>query len=253
MANHGRPDPLLEKVESFQNLLISAATGGAPLAADYKSLRQELTNHQVTKEALPRFVYTCRDLDQFWQFIKYKYSTYQERRDFIWQEFSVLLLALESQPSSVLKLPNNEAIEKLSTDSVQTAWNRALSRLATDPEAAITSARSLLETVCKHILEDLGIAYDDAAEMPKLYRQTSEALNVAPSQHTEPVFKQILGGCTSVIEGLAALRNKLGDAHGGGKARARPAARHALLAVNLAGTMTSFLVATWEQRKSADK
>jgi hypothetical protein len=67
----------------------------------------------------------------------------------------------------------------------------------------------------------------------------------------EPVFKQILGGCTAVVEGLGALRNRLGDAHGGGIRRVRPLPRHAQLAVNLAGSMTSFLVATWEARKGS--
>jgi len=103
-----------------------------------------------------------------------------------------------------------------------------------DPEGAITASRALLETVCKHILDDLSLSYDDSAELPKLYGITAEALTIAPSQHTEKVFKQILGGCTSVIEGLGALRNRLGDAHGGGRLRAKPAARHAQLAVNLA-------------------
>src|SRR3546814_15117838 len=60
---------------------------------------------------------------------------------------------------------------------------------------------------------------------------------------------QILGNCQSVVESLGALRNKLGDAHSGGPKRARPAARHAELAVNLAGSMATFLVATWEARK----
>ncbi|WP_042491478.1 abortive infection family protein, partial [Sphingomonas parapaucimobilis] len=60
----------------------------------------------------------------------------------------------------------------------------------------------------------------------------------------------ILGNCQSVVESLGALRNKLGDAHGGGPKRARPAARHAELAVNLAGSMATFLVATWETRRT---
>jgi hypothetical protein len=43
-----------------------------------------------------------------------------------------------------------------------------------------------------------------------------------------------------------ALRNKLDDTHGGGPKRARPAARHAEPAVNLTGSMATFLVATLE-------
>ena len=51
-----------------------------------------------------------------------------------------------------------------------------------------------------------------------------------------------------MVESLGALRNKLGDAYSPGPKRARPQTRHAELAVNLAGAMAKFLVATWEAR-----
>jgi len=69
-----------------------------------------------------------------------------------------------------------------------------------------------LETVCKHILDDLGVEYDPATDLPGLYKLTAEALSLAPSQQTEPILRRILAGCTSVVEGVGALRNKLGDA-----------------------------------------
>jgi hypothetical protein len=244
------PDPLVEKVETLQNMLTATATGGSS-DGGYEDLRRELLNNPLTKAGLPRFVHTCRDLSQFWQFIKYKYGTYAERRQYIWGEFRPLLDALESRPSSPVQPSDEEILAKLSGEAVQLVWHRALERRATDPEGAITSARALLESVCKHILDDIPVTYEDSADLPKLYRLTSEALKIAPSQHTEHVFKQILGGCTSVVEGLGSLRNRLGDAHGGGKQRVKPAPRHAQLAVNLAGAMTSFLVATWEARKNA--
>ena len=78
----------------------------------------------------------------------------------------------------------------------------------------------------------------------------AKVLNIAPSQHSEPIFKQILGGCTAVVEGLGALRNRLSDAHGQGKRPVRPAARHAELAVNLAGAMATFLVTTHAAKTS---
>jgi hypothetical protein len=246
------PDPLLAKVETLQNMLVAQATGGgAAEYGDYGALRAELLRNPLTKDGLPKFVHTCRDLGQFWQFIKYKYGTYAERREYLWGEFRPLLEALESRPNAPVHISDEQLLSRLSSETVQSVWNRALERRISDPEGAITSARALLETVCKHILDDLGIAYEDTAELPKLYRATSETLQIAPSQHSEAVFKQILGGCTSVVEGLGALRNRLGDAHGAGRARVRPAPRHAQLAVNLAGSMTSFLVATWEARKKA--
>jgi hypothetical protein len=60
-----------------------------------------------------------------------------------------------------------------------------------------------------------------------------------------------LGGCTSVVEGLGALRNKVGDAHGQGKRPVRVSPRHAHLAVNLAGTMATFLIETRATRRGA--
>lgn len=122
--------------------------------------------------------------------------------------------------------------------------------MSDDPEGAITAARTLLESVCKHILDSASISYDEKDDLPKLYGLTAEQLNVSPSQHTEQIFKQILGGCKSVVEGLGALRNKLSDAHGKGKMAVKPSARHAELAVNLAGSMATFIVSTWESRNT---
>jgi len=78
---------------------------------------------------------------------------------------------------------------------------------------------------------------------------TVQELNLAPGQHQEEGFKKILGNAQAVVNELAALRNDQGDAHGKGRKAYRPAARHAELAVGFAGTIASFLVSTWQQRK----
>jgi hypothetical protein len=108
-----------------------------------------------------------------------------------------------------------------------------------------------LETVCKRILDDAGEPYSDTEELPKLYATVAELLMLAPSQHSETVFKAILGNCQSVVNNIGSLRNKIGDAHGKGGKPVRPLARHAQLAVNLAGTMATFLVETWLARKGS--
>ena len=95
------------------------------------------------------------------------------------------------------------------------------------------------------MLDETETSYTDRDDLPALYRAVSMQLQIAPSQHTEETFKRILGGATSVVEGLGSLRNKIGDAHGQGKQPVRPTARHAQLAVNLAGTMATFIVETW--------
>jgi len=243
---------LTQQVESLQNLLVAVATGGAGDNADDTNQRQALLSQRQLEALTPSFVRTCRDLGQFWQFIKFKFPTYKERRDFIWGEFRPLFDKLEG----VGVAPSDElvtgALKTFDSAHVHEAWLKALDRRTTDPEGAITMARTLLESVCKHILEGARVVADDSPDLTKLYRQTAEQLNLAPSQHTEQVFKQILGGCTSVVEGLGALRNRLSDAHGKTKAGARPASRHAELAVNLSGALASYLLATWQTRSAQD-
>jgi hypothetical protein len=141
------------------------------------------------------------------------------------------------------------ALARFEPEQIYGRWTAALDRRSTDSAGAITLARTLLEDVCRWLLDELDEEHADQDDLPSLYRKLAKALKLAPDDHSEQVFKQILGSCQQVVEQLGALRSKLGDAHGGGPRRAKPAARHAELAVNLAGSMAAFLLATWEARK----
>jgi hypothetical protein len=242
----------MDAAESFQNLLISLATGRAAISGEYARLRDVLMSQPMLEPYLPRFVRTSRDAHQFWQFISYEFGSYRERREYLWDEFRPLLEMLERGGPSPSDGSVSATLEQFDAAHVQGAWTKALERRESDPEGAITAARTLLEAVCKHILDEMRVSYDDSADLPKLYWLTAGALNLAPSQHTEQVFKQILGGCTSVVEGLGTLRNRLSDSHGKGKAGAKPAPRHAQLAVNLAGTMATFLFETWKSKEGGN-
>jgi len=238
-----------ERAEYLQNLLVNRATGKDADPFEYQALRKYFLDQTAIKPVLPDFVRKCRDLSQFWPYIKNKFDTYAERRSHIWDEFRPLLDKLEAGHSTS---PNYSAVSdgltRFDQEGVHAVWSKALERKKSDPEGAITTARTLLETVCKHILDEAGVEYDERkVNLPELYKKTSRLLNLAPSQHTEEVFKQILGGCTSIVIGLGTLRNRVGDAHGKGRRPTKPATRHAELAVNLAGSLALYLVETWEQ------
>lgn len=241
----------LEKVEKLQAGFIGIATtnAGGMEAEIYMRLRQELLGEAQLAAKLPDFVRRCRDGSQFWQFIKAKFPSYQERREYIWGQFRPVLNFLETQERTPGVEPITAALEGFDPDNVRAAWQKALDRRGADPEGAITAARTMLETVCKHLLEDAGKPYPYDADLPKLWAMTAELMNLAPNQHQEPVFRGILGNCQSVVSLLGAIRNKVGDAHGQGRRPVRAKPRHAELAVNLAGTMAAFLVSTWKERQ----
>lgn len=239
------------QLETLQNMMIGIATGGSDNEEEFKKLRADLLSIGEIKDLIPDFVKTNRTIGQFWQFIKFKFPTYAERKKFIWDEFALVLDYVENKKSGVGEKSITDKIDKFNQSYINAEWLKALERKTDDPEGAITTARTLIETTCKLILDNLNVTYKDDIELPKLYRLTAENLNLAPDQHTEQIFKQILGGCQTVVEGLGALRNKLSDSHGKKATQVRPTSRHSELAVNLAGTMTTFLLETYELKTAA--
>ncbi len=242
-----------DRAEFFQDTLIGHATqdkcGGS--GKDYEKLRKYFLDNQATKDLVPRWVRVNRDTSQFWHFIKHKFGTYVERRRFIWDEMNPLLEYCESKQAFPAEKSISTVLQKFDEDGINCAWQKALERKITDPEGAITISRTILESVCKHILDEKGIVYDtNKIELPELYKKTAKELKLSPSQYTEAIFKQILGSCSGIINGLGALRNRLGDAHGKGKRKVKPAPRHAELAVNLSGSMSLYLIKTYNADKS---
>lgn len=243
-------ETLADRVLRFQNRMIAFATGGGFDGGDpdYKGERAFFASRPDTKSKLPDFVRRCSDLGQFWDWIKHEKPTYAERRTLIREGFRPLIQYLEAQDRAPGVAPITEVLEAFDPDHVHAAWQKALDRRATDPEGAITAARTLIETVCKHILDDMQEPYPADADPAKLWALAAEKLNLAPHQQQEQTFRAILGNCQSIVNYMATIRNRIGDAHGQGRRPIKPKPRHAELVVNLAGTMAAFLISTWKER-----
>ncbi len=140
----------------------------------------------------------------------------------------------------------SQALQRLDSAYVTNTWVKAMDRCGSDPQGAITVARTLLESVCKHLLDACGGAYDGKDDLPKLYSLLANELKIAPNQQSEQALKRIFGSCQSIVDGVGTLRNQLGDAHGQGKANMELTPSLATFTVNLAGTVAMFLVQAWE-------
>ena len=138
-------------------------------------------------------------------------------------------------------------------DLIFSEWQKALTRLHDDREGAVTAARSLLETTCKVVLEDVGAPYERTWDLPKLYHHCATKLGISPSQETDDLFRAIFGASQTIVNRVGELRNKLGDAHGRGKLALAVPGHHAELAINLAGSICCFLIACLESTIAAKK
>lgn len=109
-----------------------------------------------------------------------------------------------------------------------------------DYSGAITNARSLVESVLIGIEKEFdpqAPEYD--GNLQGLYKRVQKRLHLEPDRKDiSDSLRQILSGLVSVVGGLAAVRNKMGDAHA---TSYRPSRHHAKLAVHTAVTLSDFL------------
>lgn len=115
------------------------------------------------------------------------------------------------------------------------------------PDFAFDLAKTLVESVCKTILEDIGRPADPNWDAPKIMRETTTYLSMLPSGQPNAAKAQesiakTLNGLNTTVQGLCELRNEYGIAsHGRDGFSARLDVRQATLAAQAADTIVSFL------------
>jgi hypothetical protein len=117
-----------------------------------------------------------------------------------------------------------------------------------DPAQAISGARALIEATAKLVLKQLGVAYDEHADVPALVKAAQKALalhpeTVAPTGRGSETVRRILSNLSQVAVGVAELRNEYGPDHGRTQV-AVLSPRHAHLAVGCASTYARMLLET---------
>ncbi len=145
----------------------------------------------------------------------------------------------------------SEVADKLNFESVQADFDRALSQAETDPEDAVTSACSTLESVCKCLLDEMNKPYPSRQDIAGLAQAVESKLNISPGRDDiDPDIRRILGGLANVSRGIGSLRTHCGDAHGRGRDVQRIDSRIARLAIHSASTVALFFIDTWQKNQS---
>lgn len=144
---------------------------------------------------------------------------------------------------SVIEVENRfEKSEEISELLIEEQIQKCRAKVESgDYSGAITNARSLIEAVCLKIEKELdpSNAKENDGDITKLFNRVRRLLNLDPSrQDISDSLKQVLSGLSNIINGLAAMRNRMSDAHG---VAYKPSRHHAKLAVNSAKTLADFL------------
>ncbi|MBX3146266.1 MAG: abortive infection family protein [Gemmatimonadales bacterium] len=119
--------------------------------------------------------------------------------------------------------------------------------VAENPGLAFDLAKTLVESVCRAVLGERSIVFDDADDLPKLFKAASNHLPFLPASASDAVetrrsLAQTLNGLSSAVQGICELRNQCGFAsHGAGTPRPLMESIQALLAAEAADTIVGFL------------
>lgn len=122
-----------------------------------------------------------------------------------------------------------------------------------DPSLAIGTAKELVETCCKTILEARNVSFSKAADLPELIKATVKILALAPenipdSNKAADTIRRLLNNLATITQGIAELRNQYGTGHGKVARSKGLGPRHAKLAVGAASTLAVFLAETHNER-----
>jgi hypothetical protein len=132
---------------------------------------------------------------------------------------------------------------------------RITATMDSDPAAAISGAKALIESTTKLVLNELGAEYDPRADIPELVKLAQKALRLHPSQ-VAPTAKgaetttRILSNLSQLAIGVAELRNEYGPDHGRTSPVVGLGHRQVHLAVGSATVYCRLLLETLEDPKA---
>lgn len=137
-------------------------------------------------------------------------------------------------------------LARISLGGVRSQWYAAANRVASAPAAAITAARTLLESTCKTIVADLGERPDTSGDLMRLYGQARRAVGLEAGRGVDQTVHKILNGFSQAVEGIAALSNRAGDRHGLVGGQRLDDVEFSGVAVHAAGTVALFLARAYK-------
>lgn len=115
------------------------------------------------------------------------------------------------------------------------------------PGLAFDLAKTLVESVCRTVLNERAIAYSHDDDLPKLFRTATNSLPFLPTGASaggeiRRSLAQTLSGLHTAVQGICELRNQCGFAsHGSGNPRPAMESVQALLAAAAADAIVGFL------------
>ncbi|MNS75036.1 hypothetical protein D3C72_1085330 [compost metagenome] len=137
----------------------------------------------------------------------------------------------------------------LNTDYVNGKINTMNDAIDKDTDLAIGTAKELIETTCKSILQQKGETINSGWTLPQLLKATTGKLDFKSKEADDPQkadtsIRQILNGIGTIVQGVGELRNSYGTGHGKDANFKGLEIKYAKLLVGIVSEVVIFYLAT---------
>lgn len=99
--------------------------------------------------------------------------------------------------------PARRIADDLSSENISTQITRMESSVTNDPALAIGTAKEFVETVCKGILAERGVALSGGEDIPKLVHLTRRAIGLAVPDKAGDTMRKTLSALAALTQGIA--------------------------------------------------
>lgn len=163
------------------------------------------------------------------------------------------ILEREQGANVLVEVTKENLAKRFSNDYISQELEQMLKLQHDNPTDAIGKAKELVESCCKTILLDNGIAIDTKWNLNQLLDETLRFIRITPKQIPDNIpdakaIKAILGNLKAILQNLAELRNNYGTGHGKDSRYVGLQERHAQLAVGTSMTIVRFIWDSYEDR-----
>lgn len=258
----------IEKIESLKEKVLLYVSGYldmedkkelySKISAEFKVLRPILNK---LNEKYPKrfhgesYLEYCREFDEFYDLVvteinnnPYNYGETDERGYFT-SFFNQYANFMENQSIEIELIPVKMHLSnQLTLDNVRDILNECDLHIHNGSYgAAITMAKTLLEGVFKEIIRtESPELLEVHQDFPVLKKKAFEIIELSTNNEAyDKDLKKLVGNISTIADTVNSIRNKVGIGH---EAIDKANLSHALLVVNAAKTVTTFVLQTFDER-----
>jgi hypothetical protein len=154
-----------------------------------------------------------------------------------------------SDGSSAPSRSLSDLIKGRDLPSIEAEFDRALSKVNSEPREAVSAACNILESIFKVYITDEGLPKPQKQDLQNVWKVVRADLGFDTKLVQDDDLKRVLSGILSIVDGIGAFRTHASSAHGEGRRVYKLKPRHARLAIHSAHTIALFVLESWDDKR----